>query len=207
MNFLQKALRRWRYGQPIVVVSGLPRSGTSMAMKMLEAGGLELVTDEARTADEDNPKGYYEDERVLHLHKNEDKQWLTDARGKGIKIISFLLEHLPPENNYKVVFMRRHLDEVLASQGKMLERRGTEDEIEDDNMRDIYTNHLLKVKAVLRCRDHLDWVEVDYKGVLENPRRAAERVREFLGLGLDVDKMTGVVDERLYRNRASPTQG
>ena len=202
MSFLKTALRRWRHGRPIVVVSGLPRSGTSMAMKMLEAGGLDIVTDNARTADEDNPKGYYEDERVLHLHKEGDKEWLSSARGKAIKIISFLLEHLPADNNYKVIFMRRHLDEVLASQSKMLERRGTEDDIADADMRETYTNHLLKVKAVLRCRDHLEWLEVDYKGALENPRREAERIREFLGFEIDVDKMTGVVDERLYRNRA-----
>ena len=116
--------RRVRYGPPIVVVSGLPRSGTSMAMKMLEAGGLSVVTDGLRAADEDNPKGYYEDERVKDLHQAADKAWLRDARGKVVKIISFLLKSLPAENNYQVLFMHRNLREIVSSQNKMLVRRG-----------------------------------------------------------------------------------
>src|ERR671918_231313 len=100
MSAVQNLYRRVRYGKPIVVVSGLPRSGTSMAMKMLEAGGLSIVTDGLRMADEDNPKGYYEDERVKRLHKDEDKAWLRGARGKVVKIISFLLKSLPLELNY-----------------------------------------------------------------------------------------------------------
>ena len=100
---LQKLYRRLRYGKPLVVVSGLPRSGTSMAMKMLEAGGMKPVTDNKRTADIDNPKGYYEDDRVMRLHE-EDGTWLAEARGKAIKIISYLLPHLPPTNNYQIVF-------------------------------------------------------------------------------------------------------
>ena len=117
-------VRRLRYGPPIVVVSGLPRSGTSMAMKMLEAGGLAVVTDNVRAADDDNPRGYYEDERVKDLARDANRAWLRDARGKAIKIISFLLKDLPPDNNYKVLFMERDLGEVLASQQKMLDHRG-----------------------------------------------------------------------------------
>src|SRR5438128_3864516 len=124
--------RRVRYGRPIVVVSGLPRSGTSMAMKMLEAGGLRVVTDGQRTADEDNPKGYYEDERVKDLHREGDKTWLRDARGDVVKIISFLLKSLPADNNYKVLFMHRNLREIVASQNKMLARRGEKNETPDD---------------------------------------------------------------------------
>src|SRR5687768_8758894 len=121
---MQRIYRRLRYGKPIVVVSGLPRSGTSMAMKMLEAGGLSVVTDGLRTPDEDNPKGYYEDERVKRLHKEPDKTWLHEARGKVVKIISFLLKSLPPDHNYKVVLMQRNLREIVASQNKMLARLG-----------------------------------------------------------------------------------
>src|SRR6185295_15833711 len=104
---VQRLLRRFRYGKPIVVVSGLPRSGTSMAMKMLEAGGLPVVTDGRRSADEDNPRGYYEDERVKDLYREGDKTWVRESRGKAIKVISFLLKSLPPDNNYKVLFMHR----------------------------------------------------------------------------------------------------
>lgn len=118
-----KLYRRMVYGEPIVVVSGLPRSGTSMTMKMLEAGGVRVVTDGARTADVDNPKGYCEGDRVLDLAKEVDTAWLPEARGQAVKIISYLLRHLPEDNNYKVLFMRREISEVLASQTKMLARR------------------------------------------------------------------------------------
>ncbi len=202
-SFVQSFFRRIRYGQPVVVVSGLPRSGTSMAMKMLEAGGVGIVHDGIRTADEDNPKGYYEDERVKDLEKMDDKSWVRDARGKAIKVISFLLKDLPEDNNYKVLFMRRHLDEVLASQTKMLDRRGEEDEAEDERMRQLYVNHLAQVRTMVRFRPHLDVLNLPYREVLNNPREHAERIRGFLDLDLDVEQMTGVVDKSLYRNRAA----
>ena len=116
--YLKKTL-----GPPVTVVSGLPRSGTSMMMKMLDQAGLELVTDRLRQADEDNPKGYFEYEPVKQLARSADRTWLDDARGKGVKIISTLLRELPAHYNYKVVFMRRDLSEILASQAKMLARR------------------------------------------------------------------------------------
>lgn len=203
-SYVHRLIRRLRYGPPVVVVSGLPRSGTSMAMKMLEAGGLAVVSDGIRSADEDNPKGYFEDERVKDLHEMEDKTWLRNSRGKAIKIISWLLKELPEDNNYKVVFMRRHLEEVLASQAKMLERRGETSETDDERMVDVYENHLWRVGYMFKHRPHLEALDVEYKQVLETPREHAQQIREFLGLDLDVDKMVGVVDARLYRNRATP---
>ena len=202
-SHVHRVYRRVRYGQPVVVVSGLPRSGTSMAMKMLEAGGLTIVSDGVRSADVDNPKGYYEDERVKDLHHMDDKTWLRDARGKAIKIISWLLKELPEENNYKVLFMRRHLEEVLASQTKMLERRGEEAETPDDRMLEIYKSHLWRVDYLFKHGPHLEALDLDYKAVLESPREYGERIRDFLEIDLDVAKMEGVVDARLYRNRAS----
>lgn len=198
---LHKLYRRWRHGQPIVVVSGLPRSGTSMTMKMLAAGGLEVMSDGIRTADEDNPKGYFEEERVKDLHEMEDKSWLRSGRGKGIKIISFLLKHLPQDNNYKILFMRRHFDEVLASQAKMLDRRGEASESDDDQMRQLYENHLWQVGYLLKRAPHLEALDLPYTEVLANPRAQAERIRDFLGLELDIENMAGVVDKSLYRNR------
>ena len=200
-SLLSKTYRRWRYGEPIVVVSGLPRSGTSMAMKMLEAGGLPLVIDGIRTADEDNPKGYFEDERVKDLGEMDDKSWLGGARGKAIKIISYLLKALPRDQNYKILFMRRDVHEVLASQAKMLERRGEDSESDDEQMLELYGNHLWIVDRLLQREPHLDALDVHYKAVLEDPRGEAQKMRDFLELPLDVDKMAGVVDERLYRNR------
>src|ERR1041385_2006037 len=108
--------------QPIAIVSGLPRSGTSMMMKMLVAGGLEALTDNIRTADEDNPEGYFEFEMVKKL--GDDRSWLADARGKCVKIVSSFLKHLPQDFTYKIIFMRRNIEEVLASQRQMLVRRG-----------------------------------------------------------------------------------
>jgi hypothetical protein len=199
--YVHRVYRRFRYGQPVVVVSGLPRSGTSMAMKMLEAGGMQVVADGVRSADEDNPKGYYEDERVKELHHLEDKAWLRDARGKAIKVISWLLKDLPEDNNYKVIFMRRHLEEVLASQSKMLERRGEDSETEDHRMMELYKNHLWRVGYLFKHRPHVEALDVEYAAALASPREHAERIRAFLGVDLDLDRMTGVVDRSLYRNR------
>lgn len=202
MPSLQRLYRRLRYGDPIVVVSGLPRSGTSMTMKMLEAGGMTPIADGIRTADEDNPKGYLEDERVNDLHKEVDKSWLRDSRGKAVKLISFLLGHLPATNNYKVLFMRRNLHEVLASQTKMLERRGEPSETSDEKMLEIWEDHLWRANWQLRKGPQFEALDIDYTSVLEDPREQAERIRKFLGRALDIDKMAGVVDPNLYRNRA-----
>lgn len=196
-------VRRLRYGKPIVIVSGLPRSGTSMAMKMLEAGGLEMVIDNVRTADEDNPKGYYEDERVLDLAKDVDKSWLKATRGKCVKIISYLLAHLPTDNNYKVVFMNRDIQEVLASQKKMLDRRGEENDTSDGEMIAAYDQNLERVRFQLRFRDCYEWIDVNYREVIQDPETQANRMADFLGLPLDRRAMASVVDPDLYRNRAA----
>jgi hypothetical protein len=201
MPGLRQIYRRIRFGEPVVVVSGLPRSGTSMTMKMLEAGGVNLVTDGFRTADEDNPKGYYEYELVKELDKEADKAWLRDTRGKAIKIISFLLRHLPSSNNYKVVFMQRNLEEVLASQSKMLDRRGEANQTDDDDMRHAYQDHLWKVDYLMKHAPQFETLALHYKEVLEEPRRQAARINAFLDGRLDVDRMVDVVDEQLYRNR------
>jgi hypothetical protein len=173
-----------------------------MTMKMLQAAGMSIVTDEIRSADEDNPKGYFELERVKGLEKDEDKSWLEEARGKAIKIISFLLKDLPVTNNYKVLFMNRHLEEVLASQSKMLARRGESSEANDEKMRELYENHLWKVRYLMKHQPHLQALDIHYREVLANPRAEAERIARFIGLDLDADKMASTVDEQLYRNRA-----
>ena len=173
-----------------------------MAMKMLEAGGLEVVTDGIRTADDDNPKGYYEDERVKDLAATDDRSWLRDSRGKAIKIISFLLKDLPPDNDYKVVFMERDLSEVLASQQKMLVRREEDSETEDSKMEEVYIEHLRHVKFMVGYRRYLDTLFVKYRDVLEDPEPNARRINAFLGGELDERAMVEVVDPDLYHNRA-----
>jgi len=199
---LQRLYRRLRYGEPIVVVSGLPRSGTSMLMKMLEAGGVPIVTDGVRTADEDNPKGYYEVERVKDLARETDRAWLAEARGKGIKVISFLLKSLPPQFNYRVVFIGREIEEVLASQKKMLARRGETDDTPPERMREHFADDLWRARYQLTHRPWFEVLEVHYSEVLARPLEGAHGINAFLGGGLDAEAMAAVVDPDLYRNRA-----
>jgi hypothetical protein len=185
----------------ITVVSGLPRSGTSMMMKMLEAGGLEMQIDALREADEDNPKGYYEDQRVTKL--KEDNSWVGEAKGKVVKVICNLLPSLPPEFRYNIVFVRREIAEVLASQKKMLERRGTKDSIPDDKMAAFFRKDIERVEAWLAKQPNIDVLYLHYSDVMKDPAANAERINGFLGGGLDVNKMAEVADPKLYRNRAS----
>jgi hypothetical protein len=162
-----------------------------------------VVTDGIRQAGEDNPKGYFEDERVKDLHKeNVDRSWLRDARGKAVKIISFLLKDLPETNNYKVIFMKRALPEVLKSQKKMLERRNETDDSSDERMLDLWENHLWRVEYLLKHADQFEMMEVAYADVIRDPLREARRIRDFLGLQADPETMAAAVDESLYRNRA-----
>ena len=168
IGFLRGAYLRNKLGPPVIIVSGLPRSGTSMMMKMLSAGDLELVTDHLRTADEDNPKGYFEYERVKELDKTEDKTWVREHRGKVLKVISFLLTDLPHDNYYKVIFMRRDLHEIIASQNKMLVRRNeTGGDTDDEKMIDLYQKHLRKIEVMLEDRPNIERIDVSYKEVLE----------------------------------------
>jgi hypothetical protein len=184
----------------ITIVSGLPRSGTSMMMRMLEAGGMELLTDGIRTADEDNPKGYYEFERVKQIEN--DKEWLEDARGKAVKMIAALLKHLPPEFRYEVVFMRRNIGEVLASQRRMLIRRGEPTEtVPDVRMAELFEKHVEQVEAWIAEQPNMSVIYVDHGDILDDAARQALRVDEFLGGTLDVPAMVAVVDRSLYRQR------
>ena len=193
---------RLRYGRPIVLVSGLPRSGTSMLMQMLEKGGMPVVTDKIRTPDEDNPKGYHEFERIKELDKTSDKSWLKEYPGQVIKTISFLLQDLPLNLNYQVIFMRRNLEEVLRSQNKMLERSGAVGTVvPDEKMRQNYEFHLKKVYYRLDHIPNFQVLYLDYSAVVADPLDAARRISGFLGSGLDVQAMASAVEAGLYRNR------
>ena len=188
--------------QPIVtVVSGLPRSGTSMMMKMLEAGGIPPLTDEIREADKDNPKGYYEFERVKKLDEG-DTAWLEGAQGKAVKVISALLKYLPQGYTYKVIFMRRKMEEILASQRQMLIRRGeSTDEASDEELMDLFGKHLAQVQAWVDEQPNVDVLYVSYNDVMENPLGQVVQVNHFLGDTLDAENMVAVVDRVLYRQR------
>jgi hypothetical protein len=184
----------------VTLVSGLPRSGTSMMMKMLETGGMQVLADHVRTADEDNPEGYYEFERVKKIEH--DQAWLDDARGKVVKMISALLRYLPPAYHYKVVFMRRSLQEVLASQRQMLIRRGKPtDTTSDAKMAELFTNHLRRVEAWLAEQPNLEVLYVSYNELVADPEPHCADVARFLGLPLDPKRMASVASGALYRQR------
>jgi len=171
-----------------------------MMMKMLEAGGMPVLTDNIRTADEDNPKGYYEFERVKQIEH--DKAWLEDAQGKVVKMIAALLKYLPPQYAYKVIFMQRDINEVLASQRQMLIRRGEPtDAVPDEKMAELFRRHVVQVEAWLTDQPAFDVLYVEHRDVLANPLAEAERVASFLGGTLDPEKMAQVVDPSLHRQR------
>ena len=201
MKNLFRGLRNSEPKPYVTVVSGLPRSGTSMMMKMLEAGGIPPVTDNVRTADDDNPKGYYEFERVKKMPEG-DKSWVKDALGKSVKVISALLEHLPEEYPYRVIFMQRKMDEILASQKQMLVRSDKPtDAVSDAKLAEMYARHLAKVEAWLNAQPNVEVIYMDYNTMLTSPQEHAEEVNSFLDERLAVEKMVGVIDRNLYRQR------
>ena len=205
MSVVHQLVRRVRYGKPIVVVSGLPRSGTSMAMKMLDAGGMPILTDGVRGPDDSNPRGYYELEAVKQLHTLHDTAWLDDARGKAVKIVSFLVTWLPETYDYRVIFMQRDLREVIASETTMLVKRGQEIQAaSEEQTQKVYEQHLAKVERFLSSRRCFSTLIVSYRDALERPEEAARRMRDFVGRRLDVGQMAGVADPALYRNRVEP---
>lgn len=201
MKSLFQRLSKSNENEFITIVSGLPRSGTSMMMKVLEAGGIPPLTDELRRADEDNPKGYYELERVKEMDKG-DTAWVSEGRGKVVKVISALLKHLPAGEQYRVVFIQRHMPEVLASQRKMLIRRGEDpDKMDDAQMAVLFEKHLQQVEAWLKAQPNFQVLYVHYSDILANPRPHIDKVNEFLGGNLDTAEMAAAVDPNLYRNR------
>ena len=186
----------------IIVVSGLPRSGTSMMMKMLAEGGLPILTDALREADNDNPNGYYEFELVKKLPDGQNK-WLANANHKVVKIISALLEHLPANYRYKIIFMEREPSEILASQQKMLANRNEKSEIGDSEMQEQFQKHLAAIKYWLARQPNMDVMYVDYNKMILTPENYCHAITDFLAIPVDVSKMLAVPNERLYRNRAT----
>jgi hypothetical protein len=187
----------------LIIVSGLPRSGTSMLMQMLEAGGIPVLTDAVRTPDASNPRGYYELERVKRLRTEVDKSWLADGEGKALKIISSLLMHLPDVYRYQVIFMQRSLREICASQNRMLDELGQpRGNTTEDRLVQYYEDHLVHVRSFLASRASFTTLDVNYRDVLTQPEEEAERIAHFLGRQLDTARMAAVVAAELYRNRS-----
>lgn len=184
----------------ITVVSGLPRSGTSLVMQMLAAGGFPILSDELRPADEDNPRGYLEFAKVKSLER--DSTWLAQAEGKAVKIISFLLPKLPSNFEYRVIFLRRDLNEVLQSQEKMLSRRSQPPGPPADVMATYFRNHLKSVDTWLSGQPNVQLLNVDHAQLIQTPAPIATAIRELLKFELDPDKMVSCVDPDLHRQKA-----
>ena len=184
----------------IIVVSGLPRSGTSMMMKMLAEGGVPVVSDSIRSADEDNPNGYFEFEPVKALAGGR-YDWLEGADQKTVKIVSALLEHLPAKYHYKILFMERETKEILASQQKMLVRRSEESKTGDAEMEAQFREHLAAIKYWLARQPNMEVLYVDYNKLVAKPDDYCQEIADFIAIPVDVARMLSVPNERLYRNR------
>jgi tetratricopeptide (TPR) repeat protein len=193
--------------ESLIVVTGLPRSGTSLLMQMLAAGGIGIMTDELRAADEDNPRGYLEFEPVKRLLR--DSSWLFEARGKAIKIVAPLLVALPAGVACRVIFCERDLDEVLDSQDRMLARRNQPLAATPERRRMLkeeYRRTIERVKAMLARRPGTQLLLVEHARAISGARATAEKISDFLGGGFDVMKMAAVVEPALHRNRAGTSE-
>jgi hypothetical protein len=190
----------------IIVVSGLPRSGTSLLMQMLDRGGIAVLTDHLRTADVDNPRGYYELEKVKKI--KQDASWLPESRGKAFKIVSQLLYDLPPTESYRIIFLERDLEEVLLSQEKMLKRLGRSPAPREP-MKRAFTLHLERLHQWLERQPNMRVLRIGYSDLIASPQVAARTLSAFLGGGVKVEEMAAAVEPSLYRNRrlAPPAAG
>lgn len=182
----------------VIVVSGLPRSGTSMMMQMIAAGGVQVLTDEQRASDNNNPKGYMEFEPVKSIHK--DNRWVGKATGKAIKVVAPLLQHLPDNFDYKIIFMVRDMDEVLISQQKMLGKPIHKDALPIPLFM-AFEKQLEKSKVWLDAQPYIKTLYINYADAVNSPEETAESIESFLNRELDVDKMVSAVDGNLYRNK------
>lgn len=182
----------------IIIVSGLPRSGTSLMMQMLERGGIGIVTDNIRTPDTDNPRGYYEYELVKKIEG--DASWLPATRGKAFKMVSQLLYHLPATETYRIIFMERNFDEMLLSQEKMLQRLGRP-AAPREAMKAAYATHLERLHEWIERQTNISILRVGYAALIDQPQDHARRVSEFLAEMVDANAMAQTVDPSLYRNR------
>lgn len=182
----------------VAIVSGLPRSGTSMMMRMLDRGGLPVLTDRRRAADDDNPHGYYEFEAVKELPGN--RAWLPQARGKAVKVIYKLVHELPPDEHYRLIFLRRSLREVIASQEAMLARSGQgPGDIAPGTLEAMFQAEIVAFTRWLEGQRNFEVLYVDHADVLAAPGREAERIAGFLGCALDIPAMAAAVDPSLHR--------
>ena len=192
-------------GNFVTIVSGLPRSGTSLMMQMLTAGGMQVITDGQRAPDQHNPRGYYELEAVKHTRT--DHSWLARAEGKAVKVVHVLLPHLPLDREYRVIFMQRDLIEIIASQRAMLQQQGRPAaKLPDSKLAEIFGNQLSQVWQWLSQNPNFRVLHLQHRDVIEMPLTAAQQIATFLDGGLDPKRMAAAVDPGLYRQRRKSPQ-
>ena len=194
-EFIDKNNFKYRKDQ-VVIVSGLPRSGTSLMMQMLHKGGIEVLTDHDRKADESNPKGYFEYNPVMSIHK--DNSWLGEAKNKSVKVVAPLLKFLSPEYRYKVIFMNRDLTEIIKSQQKMI---GKNTDILPVKLFEAFNKQLDQVEIWKQKEPGVELMYLNYKDVLENTDDVINKLSSFIGLDLNASEMISCVDKTLYRNK------
>jgi len=201
-----KPAEQTKSGKTFVLVSGLPRSGTSLMMQLLEAGGMPLMTDGKRAADADNPRGYYEWEAIKQIAKN--KELLDDktVEGNAIKCISMLLPSLPTKHQYKVIFMLRPIAEVVASQRAMITRLGSKGaNLEPPQLERGLRAHREEIRKWGKGAQHIEWIEIDYPELVRNPVPVIEKLIEFLGTDRlpRANAMVSVVDPALHQRKVT----
>ncbi len=185
----------------IIVVSGLPRSGTSLMMQILQACGIPVLSDHSRPADEHNPRGYFEFQAVKTL--KHDPTWLSMAVGKAVKIVSHLLFYLPNHFHYKIIFMLRHLDEVIHSQNKMLKNEKTNNVFNvDPTLKIQLMTHLLKVHQWMQSQKQIEFVQIHFNQLFSTPESELLKLTHFLNIQCDLNNILPVLDSKLYRSRS-----
>lgn len=167
---------------------------------MLEAGGMTVLTDHIRTADDDNPKGYYEFERVKKIPTG-DIEWMEDAKGKAVKVISELLKFLPATYEYKVIFMHRKIEEIVKSQNKMLMNLGKPASSDDFLVSELLLKHVSNLRNWLDKQNNITVLDIDYNQLIADPNPFLSDINNLFDNALSVEKMKQAVDLKLYRNR------
>lgn len=195
-----KSMTEYRTHSSITIVSGLPRSGTSMMMQMLAAGGLPVLADDIRKPDPDNPRGYFEFEPARRTAT--DSRWVADAVGKAVKLVHLLVPHLPGGYSYRVIFMHRDMQEVLASQQAMLHRLGRREvDLAPARLAEVFASQLQRVRHWMAAQPHFCVADFDYRLIVEDPLAQSRNLNQFLGGRLDETLMAAAVNPALYRKR------
>lgn len=184
----------------IIVVTGLPRSGTSLTMQILQAAGIEIFTDNKRRPDISNPKGYFEHELVKKIQS--DSSWMKDVKGKAIKIVSPLLAYLPVNYNYKIIFVERDLLEIIQSQEKMISELDSEDEkLKPEILKRIFNKNVERTKKWINSQSNMKCLNVSYFDIVNNFEEEIFRIEKFLNVKINKEKTKLIIDKKLYRSR------